>query len=127
MIVPTPTVSAVFGTAMVDPLKKRAFASTVSYARVLTCQTCLDQDSEITSQTTNKTPTRVLLERELPGSLNAMCPSIPIPPRELFCDDSPHKSKQKNVKAKRETNEKLNATEAFDLFFVFFTSAIETP
>ena len=58
--VPTPTVSAVLGTLVTSLSKKRLLAMIVSYVSVLT---------------------RVRLSSDEPGSLKAMCPSGPIPPR----------------------------------------------
>ena len=58
---PTPTVRAVVGTFEISPSKKREFTMIVSWVRVFT------------------------LVRELkdePGSLKAMCPSTPTPPRK---------------------------------------------
>lgn len=62
MTVPTPTVNALFGTFDKSLLKNLAFASSVSCASVLT---------------------RVLETREDPGSLNAICPSGPMPRNQL--------------------------------------------
>ncbi len=59
MTVPTPTVRASEGTSSGLPPKKRALAILVSVVSVLI---------------------RVRLERLEPGSLNAICPSGPIPP-----------------------------------------------
>lgn len=56
--VPTPTVKACLGTLLISFPKNRAFASSVSCANVLT---------------------RVRDTRDDPGSLNAICPSGPIP------------------------------------------------
>lgn len=58
--VPTPTVSAIFGTMLRSPPKNRELATIVSYAKVL----ILVRDVS-----------------EEPGSLKAMCPSGPIPPK----------------------------------------------
>ena len=58
MTVPTPTVSARVGTLLMSLSKKRALAWIVSWLRVLT---------------------RVRDTREEPGSLNATCPSGPMP------------------------------------------------
>lgn len=57
----TPTVSAMRGTRETSFPKKRAFARIVSYASVLM---------------------RVRDDSDEPGSLNAMCPSSPMPPRK---------------------------------------------
>lgn len=57
--VPTPTVSASFGTNDISLPKKRAFAANVSCVRVLT---------------------RVRDTKDEPGSLNAIWPSGPMPP-----------------------------------------------
>ena len=58
--VPMPTVNACFGTKSRLPSKKRLLAWIVSVVNVLT---------------------RVLDANEEPGSLNARCPSGPIPPK----------------------------------------------
>lgn len=58
MTVCTPTVRAWCGTLLLSPMKNLALASIVSTASVLTL---------------------VLEVRLEPGSLNAMCPSVPIP------------------------------------------------
>ena len=60
MIVPTPTVKAVSGTWLISPPKKRELAIFVSRVRVFIL---------------------VLDVKDEPGSLNAMCPSGPTPPR----------------------------------------------
>ena len=60
MTVPTPTVRAMWGTCEMSPPKKRALAMMVSCARVFT----LVRDTRLE-----------------PGSLNAICPSGPIPER----------------------------------------------
>ena len=57
---PTPTVKAVLGTLFTSLSKKRELAIMVSVVNVLT---------------------RVRAHKEAPGSLNAMCPSGPIPPK----------------------------------------------
>lgn len=56
--VPTPTVRACFGTLARSPSKNLAFATTVSLAKVLIL---------------------VRETRDEPGSLNAICPSGPMP------------------------------------------------
>ena len=61
MTVPTPTVSAILGTADMSEPKNRELARIVSYASVLM---------------------RVRDVSDEPGSLKAMCPSGPIPPRK---------------------------------------------
>ena len=65
--VPTPTVNAICGTLLISPPKNLAFAIMVSFARVFTL---------------------VRETREEPGSLNAICPSGPIPKKKSkieFC------------------------------------------
>lgn len=71
MTVPTPTVSAILGTSEMSLLKNRELAMMVSYA--FTSEPFQEREEF----------TRVLMRvrevRLLPGSLNAMCPSGPMP------------------------------------------------
>src|SRR5947207_14349097 len=78
MTVPTPTVSAIFGTREMSLLKNRELAMIVSYA--LVSQGIQESTSVLI---------RVREVRLLRGSLNAMCPSGPMPEIriELSSDD----------------------------------------